>query len=210
MNTNRNRRELMGMDVGFLDIMELMGKRTDQKNKNYYCPFCGHGSLTIYPEGRSSYCHTPTCQWSGDPIDMFGRWKGIEDYNESVQQLAQLYLKGFVQRPKARTLEEAKREYEGDLEFLGCVRMYLSLNLYPLKNQTYYQKKSGESPSTFSKVINGNITDLKYGSWKRVIGFLREEIDVSVVKSGIEGKGLFRKVVNDPDQIGNTHKFLKK
>lgn len=184
------------MDIGFIEIMGLMGGSTKMKSTNHYCPFCGMGTLKLYPDTRKAHCHNDGCGFHGDPIFMYAKWRGIE-YAEAVTELAQKYNQGLLRRKTATTLDEARKELAEDLKFLAWVRMYIAFYNSLKRDFAYYQKRSGESKAVFSRVLNGQIEATSYERWKRVIAFLKTEIDLKSFIARLNDASSFENAVFD-------------
>jgi hypothetical protein len=182
------------VDIGFIEIMGLMGASTKMKSTNNYCPFCGKPSLKLYPDTRKAHCHNESCAFHGDPILMYAKWRGLE-YAEAVSELAQKYEKGLLRQKTATTLDEARKELAEDLMFLAWVRMFLAFYNDSERDFAYYQQRSGESKAVFSRVLNGQIEDTSHERWKRVIAFLKSDIDLKGFIAKLNDSSSFEKAV---------------
>jgi len=98
-----------------------LGLNMRRKYDNYECPFCHKKSFTVYLDEKA-HCHTPTCKWSGDALQLVCDVKNIS-INDAYKELGLALANQYIHL-KEQTYDEAKIELAKDLEFLAWVRMY--------------------------------------------------------------------------------------
>ena len=159
--------------IDFKSVMIHLGLNMKRKYDNYECPFCHKKSFTLYPDEKG-YCHTPTCHWSGDALQLICDIKHISR-NEASQELGIALRENYIQL-KEQTYDEAKTELAKDLEFLSWVRMYEGF--YPSEkkfDRKILEEKSGLTKSTLSKIINGQMVNAL--TWRKVLAVLRSDLE---------------------------------
>ena len=109
------------LDVDFTSVMIHLGLNMKRTSGNYRCPFCQKKSFTVYPD-QKGYCHSPTCHWSGDALQLFSDVEKVSR-TDAAEALGVVLRENYIQF-KEQTCDEAKQELAKDLEFLAWVRMY--------------------------------------------------------------------------------------
>jgi len=145
---------------------------------NYQCPFCQKKSFTVYPDEKG-YCHSPTCKWSGDALQLFSDVEKVSR-TEAAKELGIALEQNYIQL-KEQTHDEARQELAKDLEFLAWVRMYEGF--YPSErrfDRKVFEEKSGLTKGTLSKIINGQMVNAL--TWRKVLAVLRSDLEVPIVK----------------------------
>jgi len=143
------------------DIDELKKQDPDflkkAKRTGWVCPVCGNGSgadgdgITLNPNDPGRHYKCFKCGLSGDVIDLYGVYAGIEDDREKIRATADYYGVKTVQTaksPKKRTREEVKRD-ETPRKATKNAGVYADFILQAEKNNNYeYLKNRGISEET--------------------------------------------------------------
>jgi len=175
-----------------------------QKAGNYACPFCFKKSFTVYPDEKA-HCHTPTCKWSGDSLQLVCDVKSISR-NDAYKELGLALKENFIHiKVKEQTYDEAKIELAKDLEFLAWVRMYEGFYDTPYRiDRRVLEEKTGLNKSTLSKIINGQVGNAK--TWRTTLEVLRGSIDIERLKKDLLLKEKYFERLLDDEKRGRDIK----
>lgn len=164
------------MQIDYLDIFIHCGLDATEKNGKYVCPFCDKLSFKVYYDTDNIRGHCHHCKFSGNPVKFYSEFKSIS-YYEALAELKAAYGAGSIKLRKLSD-KEARDKICADLYFLSLARMYFAFYGDSLVNKKYLQEKSGIPPSTFSRVMNGNIESVSKENWNKVMVYLKSKIDI--------------------------------
>jgi len=175
-----------------------------RKYDNYECPFCHKKSFTVYPDEKG-YCHTPTCKWSGDSLQLVCDVKNISR-NDAYKELGIALKENFIHiKVNEQTYDEAKIELAKDLEFLAWVRMYEGFYDTPYRiDRKILEEKTGLNKSTLSKIINGQVCNAV--TWRKTLAVLRSDIDLNRLKKDLKLEDKYFVELLDDEKRGNDIK----
>lgn len=184
------------------EILRLLKLPHVAKSGNFICPFCQHQSLKPY-KNNQLHCHTQSCQWHGDAIDLYSGVKSVSR-NEAFAELS----KSFSQiKLTPITQSQALNNMAKDLEFLSWVRMYFAYYGNDRENQQFYANKYNTTKKTFSLIINGEFDKISPITWHKITNSLRIDININEFKKDIKkGKSKFK----DDIIQNNLKSYIKK
>jgi len=190
--------------IDFRSVMIHLNLNMKRKYDNYQCPFCLKKSFTVYPDEKA-YCHSPTCKWSGDALQLVCDVKKVSK-SVAAKELGIALSENFIQL-KEQTHDEAKVELAKDLEFLAWVRMYEGF--YPSHkrfDRKIFEEKTGFTKGTLAKIINGQMVNAL--TWRKVLAVLRHDLErpIDKLKKDIELGAKYFEHLLDDEQRGNDIK----
>ena len=194
----------MNDTIDFRSVMIHLSLNMRRKYDNYECPFCHKKSFTVYPDEKG-YCHTPTCKWSGDSLQLVCDVKNISR-NDAYKELGIALKENFIHiKVNEQTYDEAKIELAKDLEFLAWVRMYEGFYDTPYRiDRKILEEKTGLNKSTLSKIINGQVCNAV--TWRKTLAVLRSDIDLNRLKKDLKLEDKYFVELLDDEKRGNDIK----
>lgn len=193
------------MYIDFESIMSLNRCDTEVKYGNHKCPFCNHFSFKIYPNARA-YCHTSTCNWSGDAIQFHADINHIT--NGQAFKILTKELKNKTIRIKHLTHEEALDDVAEKLQFMALARVYFAFYKDKVHFQSDFRKAIGISKSHFSKIINGDIDNVSSWMFNSVYFFLVRKLPLERLKKDLYDSSYHKSLIKTKGQLDAVKKFM--